>query len=118
MSSKDGRQPPDRYLIPVEGLKVPRPWTVGRITLHPGSTGEELIRDTPPFEVKDDFIRAHVLEILGSAKESAIAEVPGGDIDSAIDEVRAALDALRLFQLSRLEWTSATFGLPGDLYRS
>jgi hypothetical protein len=118
VNSKDDRQPPDRYLIPVEGLKVPRPWAVGRVTLHPGSTGEELIRNTPPFEVKDDVIRAHVLEILGSANESSIAEVPGGDIDSAIDEVRAALDALRLFQLSRLERTSATFGLPGDLYRS
>lgn len=119
MTTDDDRRPPERYLIPVEGLKVPQPWTVGRVTFHPGTAGEDLIRNTPPFEVEDDFIRDHVLEILDSAKDSSIAEVPGGpDVDSAIDEVRASLDALRLLQIARRRTHTTSFGLPGDVYRS
>lgn len=119
MSADDDRQPPVRYLVPVEGLKVPGPWPVGRVTFHPGPAGEELIRDSPPFDVKDDFIRDRVLGILASAKDGSIAEVPGGqEIDTAIDEVRGALDGLRLLQLARRTTRTTSFGLPGDVYRS
>jgi hypothetical protein len=115
----EGGTPPDRFLIPVEGLRVPRPWTVGRVVLHPGSTAEDLISDTLPFDTKEDLVRQRVLNILHSAGDSSIAEVRGQpDIDEAIDSVRASLDALRLFQLSRRISETTSFGLPGDLYQA
>ena len=113
------RVPPDRYLIPIDGLKIPRQWKVGRVTLHPGNAGPDLIRDVPPVEVEGDFYRDGVHELLESAKDSTIAEVPGGsDVDAAIDELRSSLDVLRLFQLSRQTIQSTSFGLPGDVLAS
>ena len=48
-----------------------------------------------------------------------IAEAPGGqDVDTAIDEVGSALDALQLLQLTRRTTNTTSFGLLGDVSRS
>ena len=113
------RVPPDRYLMPIDGLQIPCQWEIGRVTLHPGTAGPDLIRDVPPIGAEGDFFHDGVYELLDSAKESTIAVVPGRpDIDAAIDELRASLDVLRLFQLSRQSGQSASFGLPGDVSES
>ena len=113
------RVPPDRYLIPVEGLRIPCQWKIGRVTLHPGTDGPDLIQDAPPIEDEDDFFHDRVYALLDSANESTIAEVPGGsDVDAAMDELRESLDALRLFQLSRQTMQSTSFGLSGDIRAS
>ena len=116
VGSSSDRVPPDRYLIPVEGLCIPHRWEIGRVTLHPGTAGPDLIQDAPPIEDEDDFFHDRVYELLDSAKESTIAEVPGGsDVDAAMEELRESLDVLRLFQLSRQTMQSTSFGLSGDI---
>jgi hypothetical protein len=119
VNDRKDRTPPERHLIPIEGLKVPCAWRVGRVTLHPGSSGEELLREAPPFETEKYSVRDEVESIIASARDSAIADVPGrGDIDAALDDVRSSLDVLRLFQASRSYTQTTVFGLPGDIYRS
>ncbi|MYG73644.1 MAG: hypothetical protein F4197_14375 [Acidimicrobiia bacterium] len=113
------RVPPDRYLMPIAGLQVPCRWEIGRVALYPGTAGLDLIRDVPPIGDEGDFFHDGVYELLDSARESTIAVVPGrSDIDAAIDELRASLDVLRLFQLSRQSGHSTSFGLPGDVSES
>lgn len=112
---------PKHFLIPIDGLVVTRPWVVGAVVIHPGAAADALISTSPPFPTEQDFVRANVLEILNSAANSSIAEVPRVtdiDIDDAIDAVRASLDALRLFQLARRKTHTTSFGLPGELHRS
>lgn len=102
--------------MPIDGLRIPCRWKIGRVTLHPGADGPDLIRDVPPIGDEGDFFHDHVYELLESAKESTIAVVPGSsNVDAAIDELRASLDVLRLFQLSRQAGQSTSFGLPGDV---
>lgn len=115
----ENKRAPERFLIPIENLRVPRAWSVGRAVIHPGRSGGSLIGATPPFDSKDDFIRDRVVEILRSAEHGSIGEVREcTKIDDAIDVLRSSLDALRLFQLSR-RWSDTTsFGLAGDLYQS
>jgi hypothetical protein len=112
-------RPPESYLIPIEGLRVPRSWQVGRALIHPGTLGEQLIKDAPPFGTTANSMGGQVLRILRSASDSSIGELRGvDDPEEAVDALRSSLDALRLFQLSR-SWTETTsFGLPGDLYQS
>jgi hypothetical protein len=118
-AGKKEKRPPECRLIPIEGLRVPRPWKIGRVVIHPGTAGRELIRGSPPFESEGDFIEERVLEILDSAHESSLAEIRGvGEIDDAIEAVRASLDALRLFHLARRTTYTTSFGLPGDLHQS
>ena len=110
------QEPPDRYLIPINGLNVPCQWQIGRVSLYPGANGAELIRDAPPFDTEGSFFRESVLEVLDSARESTIAEVPGkSGFGAAIDEVRASLGILRLFQLLRHTIQPTSFGLTGDV---
>ncbi len=117
--SSSDRVPPDRYLIPVEGLCIPHRWEIGRVALHPGTAGTDLVQDAPPIEDEDDFFHDRVYELLDSAMESTIAEVPGGsDVDAAMEELRESLDVLRLFQLSRQTTQSTSFGLSGDIRAS
>lgn len=123
MTERPGRRnegpPPDRFLIPVDGLKVPRSWAVGRAFLHPGADARSLVYESPPFNSSGDVIQNRVFEILDGARDSSVAEVRGvKTIDDAVDAVRASLDTLRLFQLARRTTRSAAFGLPGDLHRS
>lgn len=115
----DARRPPERFLIPVVTLGVPRKWRVGNVIFHPGRDGEQLLADAPAVDDRDGVLAARVVEILRSANAGSIAEVRGVyEIDDAIDAVRMALDALRLFQLSRRVDRTTSFGLPGDLYES
>ena len=112
----DDQRPPQRLLIPIENLRIPRSWRIGRVTLHPGSEGEKLLGSASPFDSEDDLLRDRVFQILRSAESGVIAEICGGAaIDEAIDAVRSSLDALRLFQYSRSVSQTTAFGLPGDL---
>jgi hypothetical protein len=112
-------QTPELILVPVEGLRLTRPWSVGRVTFHPGAAGRSLIANAPPFDSPDDWVRKQVLRILDSAADSSIAAVPGsGDVADVMDEVRSSVDALRLFQQSRTRTRTTSFGLHGDLYAS
>ena len=105
--------------MPIDGLQIPCQWEIGRVSLHPGTAGPDLIRDVPPIGDEGDFFHDGVHKLLDSAKESTIAVVPGrSDIDAAIDELRASLDVLRLFQFSRQAGQSTSFGLPGDVSES
>jgi hypothetical protein len=119
MAEEDRQRPPDAFLIPVASLGVAKPWEVGRVMFHPGAGGVELVNTRPPAQSRGDFIEEHVRRVLTSADDGAIAEVRGcTNIDEALDAVRAAMDALRLFQLSRAWSTTTSFGLPGDVYES
>lgn len=110
---------PELILVPVEGLRLTRPWSVGRVTFHPGAAGRSLIAKAPPFDSPDDWVRKQVLRILDSAVDSSIAAVPGSDdVPDVLDEVRSFVDALRLFQQSRTRAHTTSFGLHGDLYAS
>lgn len=110
----DARTPPDRILVPLAGLRVPCPWSVGSVVIHPGAEAAALLAATPPFH---GAVYAHVEAILSSAGDGSIAEVAGPTgIDHAIERVREALDVLRLFQVSRRLTHTTSFGLSGDVY--
>lgn len=118
MSGVSGRAP-ERFLVPIPSLKVPQPWQVGNVTVHPGDSAADLLADTPAFDTPDNLIREKVSEILATAFAGSAAEVKGvADIEQALETVRASISALRLFQLARRKWTESTFGLPGDLHSS
>jgi hypothetical protein len=106
---------PQRFLLPVPSLGVPEPWTVGAVTIHPGSKASDLISDSPPASYPDGTPNEIVDEILASADGGAIAEVEQAGIDEALEAVNASLGVLRLFQASRRQFTETTFGMPGDL---
>lgn len=117
MAQEEGGTPPDRFLIPIPGLRVPRSWSIGSVIIHPGHGATALIATTPPFEGGYRFLRERVETILASAAHGSIAEVDGADgIEVAIERVREALDILRLFQLARSITHTTAFGLPGDVY--
>jgi len=112
-------EPADYYLIPVHGLRLPRSWSIGNVTFHPGSDAPGLIEAAPPFDSVGGFQEARVTEVLGQASDGAIADVGGvADIEAAVEEVRLSLGALRLFQRARRITQTSSFGLPGDLYQS
>ncbi len=96
---------------------MPNPWPIGGVVIHPGTAGAELVRgNTPDVGAEPD---GQGLTILEAAHDSSIAEVSGAaTIDDAIVALRASLDALHLFQVSRSLVRPTRFGLPGDLYRS
>lgn len=112
MSSNEG----DRLLTPVVGLRIPRPWIVGPVTFHPGDTAAELVSKSMATGHDDP----NVVDVFDGAGSGAIAEVMLlTDAGDAIEQVRGALDAIRLFDCSRRTWfTGTSFGLPGDLYQS
>ncbi|HUF34253.1 MAG TPA: hypothetical protein VMN58_13700 [Acidimicrobiales bacterium] len=116
--SDDTKSEPARYLVPVPSLGVPGPWPIGRVVIHPGNDAAPLLANTPPAGDPDGHVARRVQEVLASADKGSVAVVPGGELDAALDELAAALDALRLFQLSRRVTHETTFGLPGDLYSS
>jgi len=112
-------EPADHYLIPIEGLKVPRSWIVGNVTIHPGSAISQLIAARPPVESTGGWQAEHVIEVLNQAGNSSVAEVGGvSDVDAAIELARLSLGALRLFARARRQYFTGSFGLPGDLYQS
>jgi hypothetical protein len=116
---EDRQRAPEAFLIPVASLGVPEQWEVGQVLFHPGAVGIDLVNARPPAQSKGDFIEERVRRVLNSATSGSIAEVRGcADIDEALDAVRAAMDALRLFQLSRARSLTTSFGLPGDVYQS
>jgi hypothetical protein len=112
-------EPADHYLLPIEGLKVPRSWIVGNVTIHPGSAIPDLVATRPPVESRGGWQADRVLEVLSQAADSAVAEVAGvADVDAAIEQARLSLGALRLFARARRQYFTGSFGLPGDLYQS
>lgn len=111
--------PTPRYLVPIPSLGVPGPWQVGRVTFRTRTDGEALLAKHPPYESPDDAVARDVREILAAANNGSVAEVTGhAEPAEAVEAVRTALDALRLFQLSRRTTSTTAFGLPGDLYQS
>lgn len=110
---------PERFLIPIQGLRVPRAWRIGNVVIHPASSAATLLTEAPPIGTEDGWIRSRLEHILTEAEESSLAEVRASEnVDDAADEVRAVLDALRVFQLSRGQMRPTAFGLAGDVYES
>lgn len=106
-----------RFLIPIPGFTVPGPWTVGRVTMHPGTTGAVLVDGIPSPKLPDGYdLAVEVDKVLAAGVNGTVAEIPDApDISDAVAAVRIALDALRLFHHSRRVVRSLPFGLPGDL---
>ncbi|MBI4882995.1 MAG: hypothetical protein HY826_02955 [Actinobacteria bacterium] len=113
---------PWRYLFPVPSLRVPTAWQVGRVTFHPGTDGPSLIAATPIRGGTSGVHGERISEVMKAATDGAIAEVERRDVenaaDDALDEVRAALDVLRLFQQSQTRDRTTWFSLPGELYQA
>jgi len=106
-------------LIPLSSLRVPASFEIGGVVLHPSAIADELIDRSNVENRNRDWVTPRVREVLDHANDGCIAYVRDAtNIDDAIDSVRAALDCLRLFHLSRREWETAAFGLPGDVYQA
>lgn len=115
---------PLSYFVPVEGLTITRTWMVGRVTLHPGADVAAIIRSRPvPDDDSSGTLQHAMDEVLAASEGKVFAELPvdpgSHDVDDAIDEIRDALDVLRVFLAGRQQWAhTPTFGLAGDLYHS
>ncbi|HMJ77455.1 MAG TPA: hypothetical protein VK507_15860, partial [Iamia sp.] len=107
--------PPEKVLVPVPGLRVRQPWTVGRVTFYPGAEAAELIEDRPPITSRNGFVAKRIQETIDLAKVDSMAAADGSrGIDAAFEDLRSSLDVLLLFQQARAGAATTAFGLPGD----
>ncbi|HEY4332216.1 MAG TPA: hypothetical protein VGM78_06590, partial [Ilumatobacteraceae bacterium] len=100
---------PMRFLIAVPGLRVTTTWQIGRVRIHPATSHHELLVDVPMLGGIDGPLSGWVRRALGDGSDDAVADLPlSADqasttayAEEALDEIRSALDVLRLFQESR-----------------
>lgn len=108
------------FLLPLTSLVVESRWSLGRVRLHPGADAAHL---APPAGGLPGSGRAWVQEwvddVLAAGGDATVAEVRDcASIDDAVDDLRTALDVVRLFHLSRRITRTPSFGLPGDVYQA
>lgn len=103
-----------RFILPVEGLVVPSPWSVGVVQVQPIQDVEDQLRVAEaiiPSQLAKEFDGVHTVATLDAT-----------DVDEAIQLLAAALGVLRVYQHS---WAGMQgflrptgFGLPGEVSRT
>ncbi|HEX7134429.1 MAG TPA: hypothetical protein VF228_17785 [Iamia sp.] len=107
--------PPEKVLVPVPGLRVLEPWTVGRVTFYPGADAAELIDGRPPVGPPEGFAAKRIQATIDLARTNSIATGDGSrGFDAAFEDLRSSLDVLLLFQQATTGMATTAFGLPGD----
>lgn len=104
------------FIVPIEGLTVSAPWQVGAVRISPPDQlpALDVARAVSQGSPAQGIFDQDVAEM----KCNALAEVEAVNIDSALDVIEDAVDVLRVYQQARALTQCATFGLPGDTYRS
>jgi hypothetical protein len=110
-----------RFIFPIPTLNVPRHWTVGRVDFWPGTDLAMLLADAPARGGANRNYAEQIDEMIAAAAGHAVAVIdapPDDNIVAAMDDVRTALDILRLFQQRSTRDHTTWFSLPGELYQA
>lgn len=108
-------------MLPVEGLAVEQPWTLGPVVIHTAASLTVRLSGEASEGVLGDTARDGGLarRLIAETPSACVAEVEAVDVDAALDRLVTALDILRVFQQCRFGTSrTTTFGLPGQVYRS
>jgi hypothetical protein len=104
----------DRFYLPVEGLTVHDPWTIGPVQLQAAETVYDTIRGIEARAWHDEGFWKH----LETKKIAAFAVVEADDFDEALVLVRDAFDLMTVFAEHRAQGRTTKYGLVGDTHIS
>lgn len=103
-----------RFFLPIEGLSLESPWSVGPVTFEPRAQTEPHNAGLEPRDWDSEAFWRH----LDDRKIQAFAVVTATSIHEALSLLREAFDVMTVFSQHRAQARTTKFGLVGDTYLS